>query len=176
MLALRFFSVVVGDFIAGYCIRSQGVDPHQFGHPVGFFRGARVSAFRSRAAHVLRLTQRSAHSALSLHRLWKLSTLKRRAHALLTAVSLITALPHRAKDDSWSRMLQWHGSSAVSHGLHTLTNAMHKCPHCSFARARSMCHGVHHHASILLQRAPACLLARGCFLTQPNPQPSKNVL
>ncbi len=47
MLVLRVFSVVVGDFIAGYCIRKQGVDPHQFSHPVGFFRGARILAFWS---------------------------------------------------------------------------------------------------------------------------------
>ena len=51
MLVLRFFSVVVGDFIAGYCIRKDGVDPHQFSHPVGFFRGACAWAVWSCAAH-----------------------------------------------------------------------------------------------------------------------------
>lgn len=44
MLALRFFSILVGDFLAGYYIRKEGVDPHQFSHPVGFFRGAGVLA------------------------------------------------------------------------------------------------------------------------------------
>lgn len=89
MLALRFFSVVVGDFIAGYCIRSQGVDPHQFSHPVGFFRGARVSAFWSCAALVLRFSQLcslSFASALTLKGMLALKSLKR-------------ALPRCTKDD-----------------------------------------------------------------------------